>query len=540
MKQIFLAFALLLLTTLTTRAQAPAWNWLQSIEGVNSVADIASAPTGDFYVTGRFDNSLQLGNRRLTSPGRCLYLARLDAGGKVLQVTQLNVTLDALPTSLAVDRSGNCYVTGSFRGTLSYGSNGRLTSQSPNADDVLLVKFGAGGTVSWAQQASSTAPERNSAQNNGWSVAVDQAGNSYVTGAVSGATVRFGSLSFSNRQNKGFVASYSPLGAVRWAKVWDAPVGSYAPSAGRATVVDGAGNCYVSGNFFTSLTIDGTTLQPANSDSNLFLLRFSTAQGQLQWAKAPAGSGDGRSLGTDAAGKIYLADSFSGSTSFGATTLTSTGSADIFITRYNSQGQAEWATALGGPNYDFPTDIAVDQAAGCAYLTGAQGNGQSFITQLQANGQVVRTTLVGGPGTSTGGSLILDGRNNVYSAGTATGTCQFGPYATTGAATACFLARLGTAAAPRQPSQLARFETSVFPNPAQGRFTLHIQAPETDQTIKATLYSPFGRQVAQQTLRSAGSTDTEATFDTSALPSGLYVLNLEHNQRVTSQLITVR
>ncbi|TGE22944.1 SBBP repeat-containing protein [Hymenobacter metallicola] len=540
MKQLFLAFALLVGYSSISQAQTPTWNWLQSVEGVNSVADIACSPTGDFVVTGRFDNSLQLGNRRLTGPGRCLYIARVDASGRVLHTTQLSVSDDVLPTSIAVDRSGNSYVTGSFRGTLSYGRNAQLTSQTPDAEDVLLLKCSAAGSISWVQQASSTAPERY-ATNKGWSVAVDAAGNSYVTGSVSGSTVQFGRLSFTNRQNKAFAASYTTQGVVRWAKVWDAPADAYAPSTGRATAVDAAGNCYVSGNFFSSLTIDGTTLQPANSDSNLFLIRFSAAQGQVQWALAPAGYGDGRSLGTDAAGKIYLADSFSGTASFGATTLISNGSADIFMTRYTPQGQAEWATAMGGANYDFPTDIAIDKTAGIAYLTGSQANNQAFITQLQPTGQIARTTLVGGPGSSTGSSLILDGRNTVYTAGTATGTCQFGPYATAGTATNCYLARLGTATSrARQQAEPVALESSVFPNPAQSRFTLRIQASEADQAIIATLYNPFGRIVARQTLRSTAGTTAETSFDTSSLPRGLYVLNLEHNQQVTTQRVTIQ
>ncbi|TGE22243.1 T9SS type A sorting domain-containing protein [Hymenobacter aquaticus] len=531
MKQLFLALALFL--SLTVHAQTPAWNWLHSVAGANSVTDMAMLPTGDFLVTGRFDNSLQLSNRLLTSPGRCLYVARLNASGQVQQVTKIAVGSDALLTSVAADRSGNAYLTGYFRGTLTYGSGTQVTAQSPGATDVLLVKYAANGTIGWVRQASSTGPEPYSTPNTGWSVAVDAAGNSYVGGSVSGATVQFGSRSFSNRQNQAFVASYSPQGTVRWVNVWSAPAGSEGRSAVRATAVDASGNCYVGGNFSASLVVNGTSLQPADANSNLFLLRFSTSQGQLQWAKAPAGYGDGRNVATDAAGKIYFAESFSGAATFGATTLTSTGGTDIFLTRYNAQGQSEWATALGGPNYDFATDIAVDQMTGQAYLIGSQANSQSFITRFQATGQVASTTLVGGPGTSAGGCLVLDGRNNVYTAGTATGTCQFGPYATAGTATNCYLARLGTTTAAR--TQAGALESTVYPNPAQDHFTLRVPAAEAQQLVKATLYNSFGRIVAQQTLRG-----TEATFNTAALPGGLYVLNLESGQQVTSQLITVR
>ncbi|MCB2378124.1 SBBP repeat-containing protein [Hymenobacter sp. BT635] len=531
MKQLFLALALLL--TLTVQAQTPTWTWLHTVAGTNTVSDVALLPSGDFLVTGRFDNSLQLSNRLLTHTGRCLYIARLNASGQVQQVTKVPTSNDVLPTSLAVDRNGNGYLTGAFRGTLTYG-NGRISSQSLDADDVLLLKYNANGSIGWVRQASSTGPDIYASPNTGWSVAADAAGNSYVSGAVSGATVQFGSRSFNNRQNQAFTASYTSQGALRWVNVWDAPAGSYGSSAARATAVDAAGSCYVSGNFSSTLIVNGTTLLPANFDSNLFLVRFDARTGQLRWAKATAGYGDGRSLATDAAGKIYLAESFSGSATFGTTTLTSTGSADIFLTRYNAQGQSEWATALGGPNYDFPTDIAVDQTTSQAYLTGSQANSQAFITRFQANGQVASTTLVGGPGTSTGSSLVVDGRGNVYTAGTATGTCQFGPYATSGTATNCYLARFGAPTTTGR-REVAALECTVFPNPAQGRFTLRVPASEAPQTLKATLYNSFGRIVAQQTLRG-----TEAQFDISTLPSGLYVLNLEGGPEVSSQLVTVR
>ncbi|PJJ47886.1 SBBP repeat-containing protein [Hymenobacter chitinivorans] len=538
MKQLFLALALF--ACLTARAQPATWNWVRAVAGSNPIMALATDANGDFYITGNFTDRLQLGATELTNPGPCLYIAKLNAAGTVLRATTIPASLQVLPTGLALDALGNCYLTGLFQGTLTY-PGGSITSQSSYGQDVLVLKCSPAGRVQWARQISSTSQDRYGAGNAGWAIAVDQAGNSFVTGNVSGTTVQIGEQSFTNRQGQAFVASYSPQGAVRWAKVWNKPA-DYAFSQGRGAAVDAEGNCYVSGNFFGTLALDGTTVQPAGYDNSVFMARFDARNGQLRWLQAPNGNGDGKCLATDRAGKIYVANGFSGTATLGGTTLTSTGDNDIYVARYNRQGQAEWATRLGGANYDFPTNIAVDKHSGSTYLTGSESITtayQGFIAQLLPNGKLKSTDLVGGPGTSTGTVLALDGHNTVYTCGILTGSCQFGARTITTEFTETYLARFGPSGTGNPGCVAARLESSVFPNPAQGRFTLRIQAPATDQSVKATLYNPFGRIVAQQTVR-PGPGSTDATFDTAGLPSGLYVLNLEHNQQVTTQLVTVR
>jgi len=83
---------------------------------------------------------------------------------------------------IAVDGSGNTYVTGTFTGTASFAPGTSLTSAG--AADVFVAKYDGHGTLLWATRAGGTQNEQGS------SIAVDSLGNSYLTGTFSGSASR--------------------------------------------------------------------------------------------------------------------------------------------------------------------------------------------------------------------------------------------------------------------------------------------------------------------------------------------------------------
>ena len=124
-----------------------------------------------------------------------------------------------------------------------------------------------------------------------------------------------------------------------------------AGSEGRAIAVDPMGNTYITG---------GNNLL-AKYDPN----------GNLIWARQIGGAGSDRrfSIALDAQGRIFFTGSFVGTVSFGGISLTSAGGSDIFIAKYDNDGNALWAKRAGGPADDTGAAIAVDGAGSC-YVTG--------------------------------------------------------------------------------------------------------------------------------------------------------------------------
>ena len=545
MRQLLLSLFLLL--GFTTYAQPTTWNYVLPISDLNGIMDVATGPDGNTYATGRFTGSLQLGGTLLTSaqPGPCLYVAKLSPAGQVLRVTRLEGATDVLPRSIAVDPAGNTYVTGSFSGTLTYNRGQQTTSllATPTNGTVFLLKCGPTGSVSWVQQADGSASGAyRSCQ--GTAVAVDKAGNSYISGEVSGDNIRFGTRSLGPHSRDGFLASYDRQGQLRWARVLTHLGPTFGSSKAGGVAVDEAGNAYLSGHSHSGWALDGISLPlPVATD---YLARFDARQGQLRWARSTPGDGGGQALALDKTGDIYIGGTFSGTVPLGRRALTSAGDADGFVARYDANGSVDWAVALGGNDYDVVSSLAVDPnsrnvfAAGMMHYT-SQGTNQSFMATISPNGRVQGTELVGGTGTSSCGQLAIDGQNNVYSTGVFTGSCRFGPVALSTTATQGYFGRFGRRLPNRQAGLLASSavlaEISIFPIPAQQQFTVRLAGSAEAQ--QAVLYNQQGRIVAQRTIEPTAAL-AEIAFDTTALPDGLYVLRVASPRGTTTRLLTVQ
>lgn len=90
-----------------------------------------------------------------------------------------------------------------------------------------------------------------------------------------------------------------------------------------------------------------------------------------QLASGSSGTGQIHENGTaaDANGNVYLAGEFSGTVSFGSTTLTSTGRYDGYVAKWNnSLGRFEWAVKAGGGDEEEVTGVAVNGSS--IYIAG--------------------------------------------------------------------------------------------------------------------------------------------------------------------------
>ncbi|HIF46713.1 MAG TPA: hypothetical protein EYQ73_08000, partial [Candidatus Poseidoniales archaeon] len=87
------------------------------------------------------------------------------------------------------------------------------------------------------------------------------------------------------------------------------------------------------------------------------------------WDWVVGGGGQGLGIVADSNGNAYVTGYFSGTVSFGNTSLTSSGTADIFIAKLSSSGSWLWAVKAGGSDHDEGSGIAVD-SSGDTYITG--------------------------------------------------------------------------------------------------------------------------------------------------------------------------
>ena len=350
--------------------------WAQSSSGSstnsgNGGNSIALDGSGNIYVTGYFKSTtITFGSTTLTNAGytgsQDFFIVKYSSSGSFVWAKSAGGTADDLGNSIAVDASGNIYVTGSFSSSsITFGS---ITLANASITDMFIVKYDASGTELWAKS-----PTTGSSFGN--SITVDGSGNPIVTGNFSDSTVIFGSIILTNTPSPGgsfsniFVVKYDASGNEVWAK----SAGGRYSDEGHAIVADGLGNTYVTGIFDDSLTFGSNLLIPTGGSSapEIFIVKYD-ASGNVVWSNS-AGTTDGEEINgisLDGSGNIYLIGSFHNTTfTFGSTTLTNNGGWDILILKYDTIGNPSWAKSSGGLNWDFGNGIAID-GTGNIYVTG--------------------------------------------------------------------------------------------------------------------------------------------------------------------------
>lgn len=259
--------------------------------------------------------------------------AKYDAAGAQQWVARYDGPMNDLDgaTALAVDASGNAYVTG-----YSYGLDSR---------DYATVKYTPDGEEEWV--ARYDGPD--SGDDDASAVAVDEAGNVYVTGS-----------SFGGWESSYDYATvkYDAAGVQQWAARYDGPGNS--TDQAFALAVDGSGNVYVTGHSTGAESIDYATVKY-------------NASGDEQWAvryDGPDGSGDNASaLAVDVAGNVYVTG--------GSASTDDPG--DYATLKYNAAGVEQWVARYDGPasDSDWASALALD-AGGNVYVTGSScGSGSS-------------------------------------------------------------------------------------------------------------------------------------------------------------------
>jgi hypothetical protein len=141
--------------------------------------------------------------------------------------------------------------------------------------------------------------------------------------------------------------------------------------------VDRNGSCLLTG-YYDEAVAFGTNVLFTSGFFDLFVAKYN-GQGELLWARnTPSNSAiNGAGIAGDAEGNGYVIGSFVGSAVFGAVTFTNTDHYATFLAKYDGDGNLAWAKRAGGASDTSGYGVAVDQAGTC-YATGSMSGLAQF------------------------------------------------------------------------------------------------------------------------------------------------------------------
>ena len=387
-------------TKLNAMGTAPVYSTYLGGSGGETGAGIAVDAAGNAYITGTsasvdFPTTAGAFQSAFGAGATDTFLAKLDAQGMALAYsTYLGGSDLDFGSAVALDPAGHAYVTGTTVSTNFPVTSGAFQTVAPVfvRDNVRVNAFLTKIDASQAGMASTVYSTYlgGTFSDGGAGIAVDSAGNAYVTGFTDSNDFPVSAGAPLPHRIGGTIDAFvTKMNAAGSAIVYSTYLGGNSNDTGNAIAVDSAGNAHVTGN------------TPSTD--------FPTTPGAFQTVQA-GGAGN---LG------------------------------DAFVTKLNASGTAFlYSTYFGGSSAEIGLAIAVD-AEGSAYLTGNTGSanfpttpearqpnfggnfsllgfggGDAFLTKLDPTGSsLAYSSYLGGAGDETGYGIAVQGSTNVYLTG---------------------------------------------------------------------------------------------------------------------------
>ncbi len=349
------------------------FQWALTWGGINNdyCNSIAADGLDNIYVTGCFDgadvNFNPAGSDLHSSNGSAdIFLCKFDSSGGFQWARTWGGDNYDEGYGVAAVVTGGIYVTGWYWGTdINFDPGGTDLHSSNGQWDVFVSKFDSSGDFQWARTWGGAGVDT------GWDVcATGVFGAVYVTGDFNGENVNLNPDGSDLHSAVGlsdiFVSKFNSSGNFQWARTW----GGVALDAGYGVAADGSGNVYSTGGFAgenVNFNPAGTNLHSSNGGSDIYVSKFNSS-GVFQWARTWGATGNdaGYGVADDISGDICISGSFLGTNvNFypgGWEPHTSNGGADVFLSRFNSIGNFQWARTWGGPAQDVGWAVAVDNS----------------------------------------------------------------------------------------------------------------------------------------------------------------------------------
>ena len=340
--------------------------------------------SNNLIVSGRFSDTVDFdpgpGIFNCISSTNKLFFAKYDNLSNFLWAKTIEANI--FEDNLEVDNANNILITGQFSGTVDFDAD-TVNSFYLNSigTDAFLMKYNESGHFKWAKHLRSI---NNQSSSYTYELRLGESNSIYMTGWFNG-DIDFDPSSanyiLSSNNHDGFVAKYDSLGNFLWVR----KIGGSGLDYCSSISVGIKEKVYVTGSYSGIVDFDpgpDTIYLNENQNGKLFIACYDK-YGGFHWASAfcLGPYGWAQKIRLDNQNNIYTYGQFDGVCNFDVgkseSKLSSFNSRDIFVVKYDSLGEFNWAKQLGSSGLDWSYGMEIDQSDNF-YLSGIFANWVDF------------------------------------------------------------------------------------------------------------------------------------------------------------------
>ena len=414
---------------------AQQWEWVRNVNGAANdyTSDIFVDDSSNIYTTGRNKEGVTFEDE--TSPITPANYGHTDAfvtkyskDGELIWAKLIGGSEPDWGWGVCADKLGNVYFTGEFSGTATFGPDVFVS----NGDrDVFVSKLDQNGNFLWTKVFGGPDEDK------GKGIDVDDAGNVYVTGHIKGVQIIGNSTLGTAGVTNAFMVKLDSQGNFIHEKDIQPDI-----SYGNKIKCDNLGNVYLCGELLYDsyvadfLVTGATTLSWRDG----YIAKLDTAF-NCEWVKVVQGSLHTSVESFDFNQSfIYTTGFFTYQSTFNDTTLTYSGTGtgstginagrDIYIAKYDLNGNRIWVKGIGAEGYDYGYDISVtenDEIYTCGIFEDtvqfdsfeliADGGIDQYILKADGNGNIIWVKQHGSVADIYAYATGIDDRENLYVGG---------------------------------------------------------------------------------------------------------------------------
>ena len=372
--------------------------WSQRFGAAGDDYGLALAIDGsnNVFLAGYFNNIVNFGGVNYASAGLSdMFLAKYNSGGTHQWSRRFGGPANDAARGLAVDGSGNVFMTGTYLGSTDFG--GGFLVPAGGVEIVLAKYSGVAGAHQWSKRFGSTTDDY------GTSVAVNAAGHVFVTGWFSG-TMNMGGANLPNiGLTDVFLARFDGAGTHQWSQRF----GGFEDDGATGVTVEPVSSTVSMIGYFGGSTNFGGSAVSSFGESDIYIASYDGA-GAHRWSRR-AGNfyidvGEGIAAGAN--GDVVATGYFNYQLNLGGNNLTGLTGEDVFLAKYGGTSTEPVISSI--------TDIGNDQGRKVKIIFSRSGQDDAAaelpVTSYEAYREIEAPPM---PAPSAGGQLLDAGWTHV-------------------------------------------------------------------------------------------------------------------------------